>query len=133
MYGQRTAKLAGAPASFVSTPFRSKEMPGLRYALQVAPEDCTGCSLCVQVCPAKDRSNPRHKALDMVSQRERRDADLSAERRARYEGMHLTGLGTADDVAAAAVYLASRESAFVTGVNLQLDGGSSIARALTLG
>jgi NAD(P)-dependent dehydrogenase (short-subunit alcohol dehydrogenase family) len=64
---------------------------------------------------------------------ERRDADISADRKARYEGMHLTGLGTAGDVAAAAVYLASRESAFVTGMNLQLDGGSSIARALTLG
>ena len=56
-----------------------------------------------------------------------------AERRARYEGMHLTRLGVADDVAHAAVYLASRESEFVTGINLQLDGGSSIARGLTLG
>ena len=55
------------------------------------------------------------------------------ERRARYEGMHLTRLGVADDVAYAAVYLASRESEFVTGINLQLDGGSSIARGLTLG
>jgi hypothetical protein len=64
---------------------------------------------------------------------DRRDADLDAERRARYERMHLTRLGEATDVALAAVYLASRESAFVTGVNLQLDGGSSIARGLTLG
>jgi glucose 1-dehydrogenase len=64
---------------------------------------------------------------------DRRDADISAERRARYEGMHLTRLGTADDVASAAVYLASRESEFVTGLNLQLDGGSSVARGLTLG
>ena len=64
---------------------------------------------------------------------ERRDADITDDRRARYEGMHLTRLGTAVDVAHAAVYLASRESEFVTGVNLQLDGGSSIARALTLG
>ncbi len=47
--------------------------------------------------------------------------------------MHLTRLGVATDVAYAAVYLASRESEFVTGVNLQLDGGSSIARGLTLG
>jgi NAD(P)-dependent dehydrogenase (short-subunit alcohol dehydrogenase family) len=64
---------------------------------------------------------------------ERRDADLSAERRARLEGMHLTRLGQAGDVADAAVYLASRESEFVTGVNLPLDGGSSAARGLTLG
>jgi NAD(P)-dependent dehydrogenase (short-subunit alcohol dehydrogenase family) len=66
---------------------------------------------------------------------ERRDANLDdePERKARYAGMHLTRLGVADDVANAAVYLASRESEFVTGVNLQLDGGSSIARGLVLG
>jgi len=64
---------------------------------------------------------------------DRRDADITPERRARYEGMHLTRLGVASDIAYAAVYLASRESEFVTGINLQLDGGSSVARALTLG
>jgi NAD(P)-dependent dehydrogenase (short-subunit alcohol dehydrogenase family) len=64
---------------------------------------------------------------------DRRDAVMSAEERSRREGMHLTRLGEASDVALAAVYLASAESAFVTGVNLQLDGGSSIARGLTLG
>lgn len=64
---------------------------------------------------------------------ERRDAELSDGRRARLEGMHLTRLGQAGDVAHAAVYLASRESEFVTGVNLPLDGGSSAARGLTLG
>jgi NAD(P)-dependent dehydrogenase (short-subunit alcohol dehydrogenase family) len=64
---------------------------------------------------------------------ERRDADLSDDRRARLEGMHLTRLGRASDVALAAVYLASRESEFVTGVNLPLDGGGSAARGLSLG
>jgi NAD(P)-dependent dehydrogenase (short-subunit alcohol dehydrogenase family) len=64
---------------------------------------------------------------------ERRDGDMTPERRARMEGMHLTRLGVASDVAAAAVYFASRESEFVTGVNLPLDGGSSIARGLVLG
>jgi NAD(P)-dependent dehydrogenase (short-subunit alcohol dehydrogenase family) len=64
---------------------------------------------------------------------ERRDADLSEERRSRLEGMHLTRLGQATDVAYAAVYLAGRESEFVTGVNLPLDGGSSAARGLALG
>ncbi len=61
-------KLAGAPEGFVTTAFRSTEFPNQRYALQVAPEDCTGCSLCVQVCPAKDKTNPRHKAIDMAPQ-----------------------------------------------------------------
>jgi pyruvate-ferredoxin/flavodoxin oxidoreductase len=69
------AQLAGAPASFVSVPFRSVELPGQQYTLQVAPEDCTGCSLCVQVCPAKDKSNPRHKAIDMVPQPPRLEVD----------------------------------------------------------
>ncbi|HVX91812.1 MAG TPA: pyruvate:ferredoxin (flavodoxin) oxidoreductase, partial [Xanthobacteraceae bacterium] len=69
-------ELAGAPAGFPSTAFRSTEIPGQKYTLQVAPEDCTGCSLCVQVCPAKDKTNPRHKAIDMVEQPPR----LAAER-----------------------------------------------------
>jgi NAD(P)-dependent dehydrogenase (short-subunit alcohol dehydrogenase family) len=64
---------------------------------------------------------------------DRRDADLDPERRTALEGMHLTRLGQASDVAEACVYLASRESGFVTGINLQLDGGSSIARGRTLG
>lgn len=64
---------------------------------------------------------------------ERRDAELAPDRRAALEGMHLTRLGHAADVANACVYLASTESGFVTGVNLQLDGGSSIARGRTLG
>ena len=64
---------------------------------------------------------------------ERRDAEITPERRQRFEGMHLTRLGEARDIAYAAVYLASKESEYLTGINLQLDGGSSIARALTLG
>lgn len=63
----------------------------------------------------------------------RRDAGMTDERRARLEAMHLTRLGTADDVALAAVYLASRESEFLTGMNLPLDGGGSIARGAVLG
>jgi NAD(P)-dependent dehydrogenase (short-subunit alcohol dehydrogenase family) len=59
---------------------------------------------------------------------ERRDADLSGAERARREAMHLLGLGTADDVAHAAVYLASQESRWLTGSVLPLDGGSSAAR-----
>lgn len=61
-------ELTGAPTTFATTKFKSAEMPGLQYTLQVAPEDCTGCSICVQVCPAKDRTNPKHKAIDMAAQ-----------------------------------------------------------------
>ena len=69
------AELAGAPEGFQSTAFRAKEFPDHRYTLQVAPEDCTGCSICVQVCPAKDKSNPRHKAIDMVAQEPRLESE----------------------------------------------------------
>lgn len=64
---------------------------------------------------------------------DRRDADMSPEDRARREAMHVTRLGEARDCAYAAVYLASHESEFLTGINLQLDGGSSIARAAVIG
>jgi pyruvate-ferredoxin/flavodoxin oxidoreductase len=61
--------LAGAPATFKAVDFKGKEYgDGAKYTIQVAPEDCTGCTLCVQVCPAKDKSNPKHKSLDMVPQ-----------------------------------------------------------------
>lgn len=64
---------------------------------------------------------------------EERDADLDDERRARLEAMHLTRLGQPQDVGHAVVYLASRESELVTGVDLPVDGGSTIARATSLG
>ena len=60
--------LAGAPATFRSTKYRSRDHADWLYTLQVAPEDCTGCRICVMVCPAKDKSNPRHKAIDMQPQ-----------------------------------------------------------------
>jgi pyruvate-ferredoxin/flavodoxin oxidoreductase len=60
------AALQGAPASFQSTDYRAAEFKGCKYTIQVAPQDCTGCGLCVAVCPAKDRANPRHKAIDMT-------------------------------------------------------------------
>ncbi len=69
------AHLAGAPATLKSADYRGHDFSGHKYTLQVAPEDCTGCSLCVMVCPAKDKSNPRHKALDMRPQRPLRDAE----------------------------------------------------------
>ena len=72
------AALAGAPATFKSTPYKGLEFrtEGAKlYSIQVAPEDCTGCALCVKVCPAKDRTNPRHKAIDMHPQAPLREAE----------------------------------------------------------
>ena len=68
-------RLASAPDGFKSDDFRSVDMKGLKYTLQVAPEDCTGCTLCVQVCPAKDKTNPRQKAIAMAEQRPLLDAE----------------------------------------------------------
>jgi pyruvate-ferredoxin/flavodoxin oxidoreductase len=62
------AALAGAPPTFKSVDYKAKDFEGQRYTIQVAPEDCTGCQICVRVCPAKDKSNPKHKALDMAPQ-----------------------------------------------------------------
>ena len=45
-----------------------REFETMRYTLQVAPEDCTGCKLCVEVCPAKSKSEVKHKALNMEPQ-----------------------------------------------------------------
>jgi pyruvate-ferredoxin/flavodoxin oxidoreductase len=60
--------LEGAPESFKSTPARWKEFPDWQYTLQVAPEDCTGCALCIEACPAKNKSEVRLKAINMAPQ-----------------------------------------------------------------
>ncbi len=62
------ASLAGAPSSFASTTARLPEWKGLKYTLQVAPEDCTGCAICVDVCPARNKSEARLKAINMRPQ-----------------------------------------------------------------
>ncbi len=67
--------LDAAPETFKHTAFRGREMSDHSYSLQVAPDDCTGCTLCVAVCPAKDKSNPRHKAINMRSVAALRDGE----------------------------------------------------------
>ena len=62
------AALDGAPETFKSIDYKASDLKGDKYVIQVAPEDCTGCRLCVMVCPARDKSNPRHKAIDMMPQ-----------------------------------------------------------------
>jgi pyruvate-ferredoxin/flavodoxin oxidoreductase len=57
-----------APPTFKSDGFRAADYEGFRYTIQVAPEDCTGCSLCVAFCPAKDKANPKRKAIGMAPQ-----------------------------------------------------------------
>ncbi|HLO01703.1 MAG TPA: pyruvate:ferredoxin (flavodoxin) oxidoreductase [Symbiobacteriaceae bacterium] len=59
------ALTSDAPETFLHTSARFKELPDHEYTIQVSVEDCTGCTLCVEVCPAKDRLNPSHKAINM--------------------------------------------------------------------
>jgi pyruvate-ferredoxin/flavodoxin oxidoreductase len=66
-------RLAGAPETFKHMPAKFRELPDNLYTLQVGVEDCTGCSLCVEVCPAKDKSNVSRKALNMAPQLPTRD------------------------------------------------------------
>jgi pyruvate-ferredoxin/flavodoxin oxidoreductase len=60
--------LENAPETFKSRKANWKEFPETLYSLQVAPEDCTGCALCVEACPAKDKSQVGRKALNMIEQ-----------------------------------------------------------------
>ena len=72
------ALLEGRPATFKSIPYKGNEWKGDAYTVQVAPEDCTGCGLCVEVCPAKDKANPRHKSLEMAAQPPLRESERAS-------------------------------------------------------
>jgi pyruvate-ferredoxin/flavodoxin oxidoreductase len=62
------ACLEGAPETFLASEARFKPFPGMKYTLQVSPEDCTGCTLCVEACPVKDKRQVGRKAINMVPQ-----------------------------------------------------------------
>ncbi|MFW5972814.1 MAG: pyruvate:ferredoxin (flavodoxin) oxidoreductase, partial [Bacteroidota bacterium] len=66
--------LAHAPDGFLAAPARWRELGDQKYTLQVAVEDCTGCALCVEVCPVKDKSNTARKAINMEPQLPLREA-----------------------------------------------------------
>ena len=67
--------LKDAPATFKAVPARWQSFKESRYTLQVAPEDCTGCRLCVQACPVKSKSEAKHKAINMAPQPPLRQAE----------------------------------------------------------
>jgi len=71
-----TADLVDAPETFKQAPMLGKDFPsGLAISYQVAPEDCTGCTLCVDICPIRDKSNASRKALNMAPQPPLRQAE----------------------------------------------------------
>ena len=69
--------LGNAPAGFKAVPARWKDMKDRKYTLQVAPEDCTGCTLCVEVCPAKSKSEVKHRAINMAPQPALRESEAA--------------------------------------------------------
>jgi pyruvate-ferredoxin/flavodoxin oxidoreductase len=71
------AHLAGAPPTFKSVPARWKDMKDRKYTLQVAPEDCTGCTLCVEFCPVKDKREVKRRAINMVPQPPIRESEAA--------------------------------------------------------
>jgi pyruvate-ferredoxin/flavodoxin oxidoreductase len=73
---------AQAPEGFQMVDYKGREYPGWRFCVQVAPDDCTGCGVCVDVCPAKSKEVAKHKAINMEwkldhLQRERQNWDFS--------------------------------------------------------
>ena len=69
--------LAGAPPTFKAVPARWKDMKDRKYTLQVAPEDCTGCALCIEACPAKNKSEVKLRAINMVAQPPIRESEAA--------------------------------------------------------
>ncbi len=67
--------LASAPASFKSAEPKWKQFANAKYTLQVAAEDCTGCALCIEACPAKSKTEAKHRAINMVPQPEIRERE----------------------------------------------------------
>jgi pyruvate-ferredoxin/flavodoxin oxidoreductase len=78
VYGE--GDLKGAPSTFKSTNARWKELPNKKYTLQLSIDDCTGCALCVEMCPAKDKSQVGRKAINMAP-----ETPLRAQERQNWE------------------------------------------------
>ena len=57
--------LNNAPQTFRAADYKGKDFQGMKFTIQVAPQDCTGCGMCVSYCPAKDKANPKNKAINM--------------------------------------------------------------------
>ncbi len=72
--------LEGAPEGFLSKQWKARDLPGMLMTIQVAPDDCTGCGICVETCPAHSKEEVRHKSINL----EPKDDHLEVERE-RYE------------------------------------------------
>src|SRR5262249_11135397 len=125
--------LAACHGSIVNVSSRQAERASTGLAPYIASKGGLN-ALTRSIAVDYGRQGIRCNALSVgYVENERRDAQISPERRAELEAMHLTRLGRPEDVAWAVVYLASRESEFVTGALLPVDGGGTIARGRVLG
>ncbi|MEA5551030.1 pyruvate:ferredoxin (flavodoxin) oxidoreductase [Anabaena cylindrica UHCC 0172] len=61
-------ELVNAPITFKSTNAKDKDFANQKFTIQIAPEDCTGCEICVSICPAKNKAEPTRKAINMSPQ-----------------------------------------------------------------
>lgn len=68
-------ELGNAPSEFKFTDIKDKAFQGQKFTIQVSPEDCTGCAVCVDVCPAKDKTQPSRKAINMAERLPIRDQE----------------------------------------------------------
>ncbi len=68
--------LEGAPEGFLSKEWKARDLPGMQMTIQVAPDDCNGCGICVETCPAHSKEEVRHKSIDL----EPKDDHLDVER-----------------------------------------------------
>jgi pyruvate-ferredoxin/flavodoxin oxidoreductase len=72
------ARLDAAPATFKAAPINARGYPDSRYTLQVYVEDCTGCGVCVENCPAHSAADDKTRAINMKPRLEHMDAELSS-------------------------------------------------------
>ncbi|HET8661516.1 MAG TPA: pyruvate:ferredoxin (flavodoxin) oxidoreductase [Micromonosporaceae bacterium] len=69
------AVLAGAPEGFLAKDYGGRELRGRKLTVQVAPDDCTGCGICVEVCPAVSKVQPEHRSLNLEPAPKHREAE----------------------------------------------------------
>jgi pyruvate-ferredoxin/flavodoxin oxidoreductase len=69
------AALAGAPEGFKHKEWRARDLPGMLMTIQVAPDDCTGCGICIETCPARSKEVAKHKSLDAGPKAEHLDEE----------------------------------------------------------
>ena len=65
----------GAPTTFQHKEWKDREQPGRLMTIQVAPDDCTGCGICVDVCPARSKERVNHKSIDMCPKEDHLEAE----------------------------------------------------------